>query len=178
MNSNSHHDSAAALAPDWRSIGETLAPPSIRIHLAGRISLEVDGQRIDQPAFPGQQGRLAFAYLVGERGRPVARTELADVLWRSTLPPAWDTALSAIVSKLRALLGKAGLHGATVLMSSAGCYELRLPGTAWIDLEVAADSIHEAEVALRAGDPARAYGPSAVAHHIARRPLLPGDEGP
>ena len=151
---------------------------SVRVHLAGRLSLEVDGVRVDQPQFPGQQGRLAFAYLVSERGRPVARSELAEVLWPKTLAPSWDSALSAIVSKLRAVISGTGLDGSAVLGTSAGCYELRFPGDAWVDLEVAADSIHEAEVALRNGDSRAAYGPSAIAHHIARRPLLAGDDSP
>jgi DNA-binding SARP family transcriptional activator len=46
-----------------------------------------------------------------------------------------------------------------------------------VDHEAAADCIHEAEAALMAGDHARAYGPSAVAHHIARRPFMPGEQG-
>ena len=58
-----------------------------------------------------------------------------------------------------------------------GGYELRLPTDTWVDLEAASDAIHEAEAALRLGDPARAYGPSAVAHHIARRPLFAGEQG-
>jgi hypothetical protein len=52
-----------------------------------------------------------------------------------------------------------------------------LPPGNWVDHEAAADAIHEAEAALKAGDPAGAYGPSAVAHHIARRPFMPGEEG-
>lgn len=154
-----------------------MAPHSVRIHLAGRVSLEVDGQLVDQSAFPGQQGRLAFAFLVSEGSRPVARAELVDVLWPNEAPPSAEAALSAIISKLRSVLRHAGLDPAS-LTSSPGCYELRLPGGSWIDLDAAADAIHEAESALRAGDPARAYGPSAVAHHIARRPLLPGEDGP
>lgn len=153
-----------------------LAGPVIRIHLAGRVSIEIDGVLVDQQTFPAQQGRLAFAVLAVER-RPVARTELADILWPSGPPPAWETALSAIMSKLRSMLSKAGLNATTVLSSGAGCYELRFPGEVWLDLEVAADAIHEAEVALRRGDRRAAYGPSAVAHHIARRPLFPGDSG-
>ncbi len=158
---------------------ESPAPPrAIRIHLAGGISIECDGERVDQQVFPGQQGRLAFAFLVSERGRPVARPELAHVLWPpDELPAAWETALSAIVSKLRSLLGKIGLDSVATITSSAGCYELRLLGNVWVDLEVAADSIHEAEVALAVGDASRAYGPSAIAHHIARRPFLPGESG-
>ena len=156
----------------------TLAAPLIRIHLAGRLSVDVGERRIDQSDFPGQQGRVAFALLVVERSRPVGRAELVDALWPADAPSSSDVALNAIMSKLRTLLSKAGLKGAATLVSSQGCYELRLPPDAWVDLEAAADAIHEAETALRAGNPAAAYGPSAVAHHIARRPLLPGADGP
>lgn len=148
----------------------------LRVYLSGRITIEADEVLLGPHAFPGQQGRIAFAYLVCERSRPVSRSELADALWPMDPPPSWDSALSVIISKLRSLLARAGLDGPRTLSSAGGCYELRLPPGIWIDLEVAADSIHEAEAALRAGEPARAYGPSAVAHHIARRPFLPGEE--
>ena len=154
-----------------------LKSSSVRVHLAGRLSLEVDGRRTDQSAFPGQQGRIAFALLVAERSRPIGRAELVDALWPGGTPPSCDAALNALMSKLRALMTRAGLDGASTLAASPGCYELRLPPDSWVDLEAAADAIHEAETALRAGDAAAAYGPSAVAHHIARRPLLPGAEG-
>lgn len=52
---------------------------------------------------------MAFAYLVGERHRPVARDELADVVWGERLPPSWDGALSVLISKLRRL-GELGLE--------------------------------------------------------------------
>lgn len=149
----------------------------LRIYLSGRITIETDACLLGPESFPGRQGRVAFAYLVSERSRPVSRAELAEALWPSRLPRAWDAALSAIVSKLRSLLCRAGLDGSTTLSGAVGCYELRLPAGSWVDLEVATDSIHEAEAALTGGDPARAYGPSAVAHHIARRPFLPGEEG-
>jgi DNA-binding SARP family transcriptional activator len=153
-----------------------LEPHQVRIHLAGRVSLEVCGELFDQPAFPGQQGRVAFAYLAAERGRPVERSELTDALWPDEVPPSCDTALNAIASKLRTLLARANLSPGA-LTSGAGYYELHLPESTWLDLEAAADAIHEAETAIRAGDHGRAYGPSAVAHHIARRPFLPGWRG-
>lgn len=149
-----------------------------RIYLAGHMAIEAGGKLFDQSSFPGKQGRLVFAYLVAERGRPVGREELAELLWPRDTPHAWEAALSAVVSKLRSLLGRAGLARASKHLGSApGCYELRLPASAWVDLEAAADAIHDAETALPAGDPRAAYGPSAVAHHIARRPFLPGEDG-
>jgi SARP family transcriptional regulator, regulator of embCAB operon len=149
----------------------------VRIYLSGRLSIEAGGVVLGPHDFPGQQGRTAFAFLAGERGSPVSRSALADALWPQRLPPSWQTALSSVVSKLRSLLPRAGVDGSAALRTDAGCYELRLPPGTWIDHEAAADAIHEAESALRAGDPARAYGPSAVAHHIARRPFLPGEDG-
>lgn len=149
----------------------------LRIYLTGRITIEAGDLLLGPHDFPGQQGRAAFAYLVCERSRPVSRSELADALWTAEPPPSWDAALSAILSKLRAVLSRAGLDGSEVLSSAGGCYELRLPPGSWVDLEAAADQIHQAESALKAGEPGRAYGPSAVAHHIARRPFLPGEEG-
>lgn len=157
------------MAKGWRTV--------LRIYLTGRTTIEAGELLLGPGDFPGQQGRAVFAYLVGERGRPVARSELCDLLWGEAPPAAWEGALSALVSKLRALLARAGLDGAAALGGAGGCYELRLPPDAWIDVEAAADAIHEAEAALKAGEPARAYGPSAVAHHVARRPFLPGEEG-
>lgn len=148
----------------------------LRIYLSGRMTIE-GGETVGPAEFPGQQGRAAFAYLVGERSGPVARTALADALWPAEPPAAWNTALSSIVSKLRSLLTYAGLDGAAALGTAGGCHELALPHDTWVDHEAASDSIHEAESALKAGEPARAYGPSAVAHHIARRAFLPGEAG-
>ena len=149
----------------------------LRIHLSGLITIEGDDVVLRPRDFPGQQGRAAFAFMVGHRGSPVARGDLADALWPGERPQAWEPAISAIISKLRSLLGRVGLEGAETLRAADGCYELHLPRGSWVDHEAALDGIHEAEAALGAGDPARAYGPSAVAHHIARRPFLPGQDG-
>lgn len=162
------------LPVDWKKLGIS----KMRIYLTGRITLETAERLVEQADFPGQQVRVAFAYLACERKRPVSRSELAEVLWPAHQPPSWDSALSAVVSKLRSLLSKVGPAGFAPVTSASGCYELRLPADCWIDLEAAADSIHAAEAALAAAEPERAYGPSAVAHHIARRPFLAGSEGP
>lgn len=148
----------------------------LRIYLSG-TRLEAGDTVLGPGDFPGQQGRAAFSLLAGERNSAITRAGLAAALWPAAPPRAWDAAITSIVSKLRALLRRAGLDGAAALVSEGGCYELRLPADTWIDHEVAADAIHAAESALRAGAPAKAYGPSAVAHHIARRAFLPGEEG-
>ncbi len=149
-----------------------------RIHLSGHMALEVEGGVARSKEFPGRQGREAFAYLTINRRDLVTRAALADALWGDRLPDSWGASLSAIVSKIRAVLGRYGLDGNETLVTDDHCYSLRLPPGTWVDHEVAFDAIHQAETALSASEPGRAYGPSAVAHHIARRPFLPGAEAP
>ncbi len=149
----------------------------LRIYLSGRMTLERDRELLGPAAFPGPQGQAAFAYLVMHRGSPISRSALADALWRGSPPASWDGALSALVSKLRSLLGRAGVDGAAVLTGARGTYETRLPPGTWIDHAAAEAAIHEAEASLAAGEPAAAYGPSAVARLIAARPFLPGQDG-
>ena len=158
----------------WQFLGVGIM---LRIHLSGGLSMEGDGMLLRAGDFPGQQGRAAFAYLVGHRGEPVPRQRLAEALWGVEPPDAWESAVSAIVSKLRRLFDRVGLEGGGAIGTVDGCHQLTLPRGSWIDHEVVVDSIHEAESALQAGDPERAYGPSAVAHHIARRPFLPAQPG-
>jgi DNA-binding SARP family transcriptional activator len=148
----------------------------LRCYLAGSISVLSGPVVVREDRLPGRQGRLAFAYLVSERSRAVPRDELAEVLWPGSQPRAWEVALSALVSKLRALLGEAGL-GRDAIARPSACYAIQLPGGTWVDLEAAVQSVHEAESLLRVGQPERAYAAAAVAAAIARRGFLPGLEG-
>jgi DNA-binding SARP family transcriptional activator len=150
---------------------------SLRIYLTGRVCIEHGRSLLDERGFPGRQCRVAFAYLVCQRERPVPRDELAEVVWPGGTPPAWDTAVSALVSKMRRLLVTFAPADVCSISSNFGCYQLVSPHDAWIDVEAAAEAIHDAEGALRSGEPRRAWGAN-VAATIARRPFLPGAEGP
>src|SRR5258705_491481 len=112
----------------------------MEVFLAGRVAVEADGVLIDEARFPGRQGRLLFAYLVAEQGRPVPRDELAAALWEESPPATWEKALSVIVSKLRALLADAGADDPNVLTSAFGCYRLHLPEGSWVDVIAAAEA--------------------------------------
>lgn len=148
----------------------------LRIYLTGDPCVTTRGRLLSRERMPGRQGRLAFAYLVSERTRPISRDELAEVLWPRRLPTAFEVALSAIISKLRALFEEAGASR-RVLTSASGCYKLDLPAGSWVDVEVAKESVHFAEAALHAEDPRGAYGHAVVACSILRRPMLPGADG-
>ena len=66
-------------------------------------------------ALPGRQGRLLFAYLLLNRDRDCGRIELIDLLWPERPPAAADSALSALLSKLRRALGDEVLVGRSEL---------------------------------------------------------------
>lgn len=151
---------------------------TVRLYVTGRLTLEHGTQLLDQAELPGRQGRLALAFLALSRTRPVPRDELVDALWPETAPPSADSALSAVVSKLRSGFTRVGLDGPATLEASAGCYALKLPAGTRVDVEIAANSLDRGEGALRTGDLRRAWTSATVATAILRRPLLPGDDAP
>ncbi len=150
----------------------------LRVYLAGNVCLERGAVLVPERRFPGRQGRLAFVLLAAERDRALSREEIAEELWNGDPPRAWDTALRAIMSKLRAVLVEIGLDGSQAIASAFGCYQLKLPPNAWVDLEAAAEAIHRAETELRDGRREEANGWALVASSVSRRPLLPGEESP
>ena len=138
-----------------------------RIHLCGRLVAEVDGRRIES-TLPGRQGRLLFTYLVLNRRRLLPRDELLEAVWGDERPAAPESALSALLSKLRRQLP---LEGRSEL-------RLVLVPDAWVDFEAVADALHRAEGAVARGEWAAAWGPARVVQHIASRELLRGEDAP
>lgn len=148
---------------------------TLRLYLAGNVAIENGDVLVPERRLPGRQGRLTLAVLAWERDRAAPLEELAEVVWDGAPPRAWQTALRALVSKLRVALDEAG--AAATIEHAFGCYQLRLPADAWVDVEAANAATHEAEAALRADDLQSAIGAALVANAIARRPFLPGDVG-
>lgn len=150
----------------------------IRVDLTGGPRLTgADGRVVEAEDFPGRQGRLIFAYLATS-ARPVPRAELADALWPQGPPPNWKRDLSALISRLRALLAAVGLDGGHSLIGAGGCYHLRLPVDAVVDVDVARRSAEQAARLLKNGDGEQALAAALAASAAARRPFLPGEEGP
>jgi SARP family transcriptional regulator, regulator of embCAB operon len=155
----------------WQNVGMTLAStPSTRIQLCGPTVIERDGERFEG-RLPGRQGRLLFAYLVLNRHRLASREELVEAIWPRELPPTAETALNALISKLRRTLGPEVIEGRSNL-------RMRLGEDARVDVETAAKAVHQAESQVALGEWKRAWGPSLVALLIAERDFLPGDDAP
>jgi SARP family transcriptional regulator, regulator of embCAB operon len=158
------HASAILLAP-------TLADnPTTRIQLCGQLAVELQGRELT-PKLPGGQARVLFTYLTVTRALPSSRGRLIEALWPYHPPAGADSALSALLSRLRAVLGSGVLSGRSDI-------KLRLPPDAWIDLEAAEEAIHRAEAAVAQQDWPRGWGPSLVAMFTARRGFLPNDDLP
>ena len=149
----------------------------LRVFLAGRVAVEANGHVIDETRFPGRQGRLLFAYLVAEQGRPVPRDELAEALWGETPPATWEKALTVVASKVRAVLADSGLDATAALTGAHGCYRLELPEATWVDVIAAAVAARRGEEALSAGDLTKARMEATAAASLAEQPFLPGDDG-
>jgi DNA-binding SARP family transcriptional activator len=129
-----------------------------------------NGERVEA-RLPSRQGRLLFAYLVVNRHRPRTRAALIDAVWPVEPPGTPDSALSALLSKLRGVLGRDALAGRDEP-------RLVLPRDAYVDLEASAEHLHEAESATSMSDWHRAWAPARAALHTAERGFLEGHDAP
>ena len=143
---------------------------STRIQVCGRLVVVWQGERVEQ-RLPSRQGRLLFAYLVVNRQRARSRAALADAVWPVAPPGTPDSALNALLSKLRGVLGREAIEGREEP-------RLVLPADSYVDLDAAADRLHEAESATSMGDWHRAWAPARAALHTAERGFLEGHEAP
>lgn len=164
VNEDLRHGRIVHDAPS-RYLAKTLA--STRIQLCGRVTVELEGRRVEGE-LPGRQGRLLFVYLAAHRRRPAERDELVEALWPNGKPASAETALTPLLSKLRRV----------VSLEGRGSVRLALPSDAWVDLEAASESVHRAESAVARGSWADAWGPARVAQHVCARGFLPGEDAP
>lgn len=139
----------------------------MRIQLCGRVCIEIEGER-REPRLPGPQGRRLFCFLTIRRFSAITRQDVCAALWGDQLPAAPDTALNALLSRLRSTLKPVSFEG----------LRPQLPASAWVDLDAARDAIHRAESAVALGAWGRAWGAAQVTLFTARRGFLPGEDLP
>jgi DNA-binding SARP family transcriptional activator len=135
--------------------------------LCGRVAVEIDGERRED-ALPGRQGRELFCYAVLRRHDVITRDELVDAVWGDAPPRATDSALAALLSKLRRALAPVPVDG----------HRIALPATAWVDVDAARAAIHKAESALTRDDLATAWAAAQTTLFAARRGFLPEEDRP
>jgi DNA-binding SARP family transcriptional activator len=81
-------------------VGTVRFVTSVRVHLAGQFAMTVGKGGVNTARLARRDTHL-LAYLVLERGRRVAQSELAGILWESRLPATWKTSLRGSVSRVR-----------------------------------------------------------------------------
>src|SRR6516162_7159976 len=136
-----------------------------RVQLCGEFVVLLDGrQRAGE--LRGLQARALLAFLVFERHRRVDRFDAIEALWGERPPAAATEALRALLSNLRRALGSERLVGREEL-------RLRLPDGVWVDVEIAARAVHDAESAVAMQQWQRAWIAAHVAMNVAGRSLLP-----
>jgi SARP family transcriptional regulator, regulator of embCAB operon len=143
-------------------------PVATQIQLCGRLVVKLDGRRVEDQ-LPGGKGRLLFAYLVLNRDRRISRDELLLAVYGEDASSQQHPSLSVLLSKLRGVIGHQRLAGRSEI-------DLVLPRSAFVDVEAAREALHRAESHVAAGEWAESWGPAGVAYHVARRPLLQGED--
>jgi len=151
---------------------------ALRIYLCGRIAMVGERGTVDEADLAGRQGRLAFARLGQEQGRPVSFDQLIDCVWGQQPPLDASGALASIISKLRVLLRRADQDDEATIVARSGSYELRLPSGSSVDLQDARNAIDLAEGDRRRHDVEAAWANGTVAVSIARRGFLPSETAP
>ena len=140
--------------------------PSTRVCLMGTMRATIGGRRVD-PDLPGRKGRLLFAFLALNRGRPVSRDVLIDLIWPDERPASPAGALSTLLTRLRDAVGEEYIHGRSAV-------SLDLPSDASVDVEEAQLSVTAARTALAAAQPQRAVEDARRAHEMATGALFAG----
>jgi DNA-binding SARP family transcriptional activator len=154
-------------------VGEALVGATVsdaQIQLCGRLVVRIGDDRVED-ALPGTQGRLLFGFLALHRGAHLSRPQLVEAVWADRLPSAPESALRALLSKLRGAVGSELIQGKSEI-------RLALPADASIDIETAAEAIHTAESAVSQRRWQRAWVHSHIAVNITRRRFLAGLEAP
>jgi DNA-binding SARP family transcriptional activator len=139
--------------------------PDTWIQVCGPLVMRLDGHRCEHE-LGGRQARELVAYLVVNRRRTVSREELLAALWSDDAPAGAAGTLNTLLSRMRRALGHERIVGRSVL-------RLSLPPEAWIDIEVAERSAHEAESLVAQGNFVRAWAPARVALRTTSRGFLP-----
>jgi DNA-binding SARP family transcriptional activator/tetratricopeptide (TPR) repeat protein len=122
--------------------------PSFRFRVLGPFAVFRDGEPLPDRAIGSRKGRTLLKLLLTERGHVVPSDRIYEVLWGESTPAKLQENVAALVSRLRALLGRDAIIG------GPDGYALHLSSRLDLDLDEAERMTSEAESRLVAGEPA------------------------
>lgn len=119
--------------------------------------------------------RLALAFLVLERRRPVAPAEIAQARWNTQRPDDWPAALQPALERIGTGLDDLSQDDIALTWTSDRV-RLKLPPRPWVDIEHSHRSMEQAVAAMKERDLERVVALITPAVVIGQRPFLPGIE--
>jgi DNA-binding SARP family transcriptional activator/tetratricopeptide (TPR) repeat protein len=147
-----------------------VSPAATRVRLLGSLRVTIAGHDVGS-RLGGTNGRLAFAFLVINRGRALARNDLIEALWPEDQPASPLAALSTVLARLRRELG-------ADVLPSGGPPVVSLPEDATVDVEIGEKHLRTASQLLDEGEFALALDEARAAHEVLSAPLLPDLQRP
>jgi SARP family transcriptional regulator, regulator of embCAB operon len=157
-------------------VGGLLADDA-RVYLCGRVTVERNGRALSEASLGARQGRLLLAFLGTRRTLPASKAQVIDAIWGRRTPPSADTAINALVSKVRSALRRLGVPAPFGIATDTGTYQFAMTPV-WIDVDNARTAIDQAEGSLRVDALGAAWAAANVAAAITRQPFLPDEEHP
>jgi len=118
----------------------------VAVRLFGTIAVSVDSRWLGPRDFGGVKPKQLFEALLVQSGRPMAKDQLAEMIWGEAPPRKVAATIESYVSLLRARLGAASWLVATV----TGGYRAELGGV-WVDID-AFDSLVRDAAGAPAGE--------------------------
>jgi DNA-binding SARP family transcriptional activator len=94
------------------------------IQLLGQTQATLGGRRVAGRGFGGTKIRQVLEILALAPGRPVAKDQLAELIWDGAPPRSWVTTLEAYVSQLRRVLAPGVPVRGSVVVTTSGAYHL------------------------------------------------------
>jgi class 3 adenylate cyclase/DNA-binding SARP family transcriptional activator len=141
-----------------------------RIRLCGGLSIEQDGERLDE-RLPSRQARMLFALLALHHGQDMSRDALCDALWPAVAPRSRDSSLRALLTGARRVFGPGSIEGRERV-------RLVLPERATVDIEEAREQLERAEESLERSDFDAAARAASRAGALTAEELLAGLSAP
>ena len=120
-------------------------PSSLRVEALGGLRVFVEGKEVSPESWKRRRALDVFAYLVSQRGRPVARARLIDLWWPESDADAAHDSLRVAISAIRKVVGD-------VIKYESNAYRFAAPPNTVIDVVVFDELLDQARQAVASGD--------------------------
>jgi len=166
-----------ALPPRLRPAGDAVRPAPLVVRCLGPFEVQRAGRRIPQEAFGRRKALQLFKCLLLNRGTPVHRDRLVEMLWPDAAPRAGANRLHGVVNALRsAIETNRGPRASAYILCRDDRYCFNSDAPHRVDLHDFLDLVQAARGARRRGEDTLAAGSLEEALHLYRGDLFADPE--